>query len=363
MRGRAASKPSRPASALRGPAQQVEHAAVAADELGGQQPALPVGAGIGQALLLEAQGLLLPGVVQLGHGDLLHLVAQHVGLAGALLVVAAQRGQGLVERPQPAAQGAAPGSRSVPANASSTSRWAAGVTRVRCSCCPWISTSSRRRLAQGAHRGHAPVDPGPRAALGRDGAGQDDLASASAASPPTASGVGHETRLDQGLRRAGPHHPHVGPAPEDELERLDHQRLAGARLAGQRRHARAERECEVLDHAEIPDAQLAQHVGHGRGRSASRRKRRMLPKVCGSLRTTRTGLAATRQVMTETGLEPAHVGPVDHQRPGPVGHHLDAHLLVLAEDQAAVEREVRGHRRHHHGAQGGGQDGPPAERL
>ena len=45
------------------------------------------------------------------------------------------------------------------------------------------------------------------------------------------------------------------------------------------------------------------------------------------------------------------VGRDPHRRPG-VGQH-----------QAAVEREVGGHRRHHHGAQAGREDGPPGREV
>ena len=53
--------------------------------------------------------------------------------------------------------------------------------------------------------------------------------------------VDHEARLDQGLGGPGPDDGRVGPAAQHQLERLDHQRLAGAGLAGQDRHARHRR--------------------------------------------------------------------------------------------------------------------------
>ena len=109
MRAAAASKPSRPASAA--PARPRRSSAPPSPPTSSvaSSAALPVGAGVGQALLLEAQRLLLPGILQLGHGDLLHLVAEDVGFAGPLLVVAAERGQRVVQRPQLAAQTRAPG--------------------------------------------------------------------------------------------------------------------------------------------------------------------------------------------------------------------------------------------------------------
>ena len=108
-------------------------------------------------------------------------------------------------------------------------------------------------LGQRAHRRHAPVDPGPRTAFGRHGARDDHL--------PLAFGlVHHEACLDQCLRGAGPDDARTGPPAEHELERLDDQRLAGARLAGQDRHALPEGERKVLDDAEIAHPQLGQHA-------------------------------------------------------------------------------------------------------
>ena len=108
------------------------------------------------------------------------------------------------------------------------------------------------RLGQGAHRGHAPVDPRPRAAVRRHGAGDDDLAF-------TLGRTDHEARLDQGLGGPRPDDGRIGPAPQHQLERLDHQRLARAGLAGQDRHARAEGQRQVLDDAEVAHPQLGQH--------------------------------------------------------------------------------------------------------
>ena len=57
-------------------------------------------------------------------------------------------------------------------------------------------------------------------------------------------------------------------------------------------------EREVLDHPEVADPQLAQHVVIAPSGAPDRPaggSAEMPPNVCGSLRTTRTGLAATRQ--------------------------------------------------------------------
>ena len=84
-----ASKASRPASAPAA-AEQVQGPAVAGgiDQLDGPEGGFAVGGGVGEAVLLPAQGGLLVGILEVGGGDLLDLVAQDVGLTGALLGVA-----------------------------------------------------------------------------------------------------------------------------------------------------------------------------------------------------------------------------------------------------------------------------------
>jgi hypothetical protein len=89
----------------------------------------------------------------------------------------------------------------------------------------------------------------------------------------------------------------------------------------------------------------------------------MPPKDWGSLRTTRTGRSATVHVTVAPGWSRPIVLPVDDEDAAPIGRDLNRDLLVLGQDQAAVQREVRGHRREHHGAQVGDRIGPPADRL
>ena len=110
----------------------------------------------------------------------------------------------------------------------------------------------RRGLAEGAERRHATVDPGPGPPLGGNGAGEDHLVLGVA--------LPHdEARLDQGLRRAAAHHARVGPPAEDQLQRLDDQRLARPGLPRERGHAGTELEREVLDDPEVADVQVGQH--------------------------------------------------------------------------------------------------------
>ena len=73
--------------------------------------------------------------------------------------------------------------------------------------------------------------------------------------------AGDETRIDARLVCAGSHDRRIGPPAHDELERLDKHRLAGTRLARDRRKTVAEHEIGAPDHAEILDVQLRQHQG------------------------------------------------------------------------------------------------------
>ena len=68
-----------------------------------------------------------------------------------------------------------------------------------------------------------------------------------------------EAALDHRLGGAGSHHGGVGPAAEEQLEGLDDEGLAGAGLAGERRHAGADHEVEVRDDTEVPHSQLDKH--------------------------------------------------------------------------------------------------------
>ena len=236
-----------------GATEQVDRPALAGgvDQLQRLERGVTVGGGVGQPILLEPQGGLLVGIVEVGLRDLLHLVAEDVRLAGPLLGVAAESGQRLVERVQLAPDG--PHAAEI--------RAGEGVEHVALRggrdegpvlVLAVDLDQLRRRLAERAEGRHAAVDPGPGAALGGDRAGQDHLAGGVALPH-------HEAGLDQGLGRAGAHHAGVGPTAQHQLQRLDDQRLAGARLSGERRHAGPELQRQVLDHAEVAHVQVGQH--------------------------------------------------------------------------------------------------------
>ena len=94
-----------------GPAEQFQGPALAGgvEQFQCLECGVAVGGGVGQSVLLHAQGGLFVGVLQVGGGDLLHLVAQDVRFAGPLLGIAAEPGQSLVDRMDLAPDRLAPG--------------------------------------------------------------------------------------------------------------------------------------------------------------------------------------------------------------------------------------------------------------
>ena len=91
------------------------------------------------------------------------------------------------------------------------------------------------------NRRHAAVHIGARAPGGGNRPREDDFGS-----------LGHETTFDYRLRGARAHDGGVRPAAEQQLEGLDDKRLAGAGLAGERRHARADHELQIRDDTQVP---------------------------------------------------------------------------------------------------------------
>ena len=302
--------------------------------------------------LPRAQRLLLPGVLQLGHCDLLHLVrstsasrarsarrhparpvrrrapgagsaartaqvgagerVEHVALGrrghqGAVLVLAVDLGQ-------PAAVSARARSDAIRPSIQARERPSAGTERAR---------MTSRSVAVGP-------SPSPPTAFRR----RNGLPPVPRSRPPAP------------CRRPPAHRGRAGaPRPPGSCRRRS--RPSAPSCPGRRR---ASGPRSPRGHG--PVARSARRLTACRGgRSASRRKRRMPPKVCGSLRTTRTGCAACDR-SPPSRAEAGPRSPVDDQRPRPVGHDLDASPPGPREHEAAVEREVRGHRRHHHGSAG-----------
>ena len=68
---------------------------------------------------------------------------------------------------------------------------------------------------------------------------------------------------DFGSRLANPHHIAVGPRPERQRQRVNHDRFAGTGLAGERGEARLEVQFQAIDDDKIADGQAAQHGSGG----------------------------------------------------------------------------------------------------
>src|SRR4030067_570780 len=82
----------------------------------------------------------------------------------------------------------------------------------------------------------------------------EDLSHVAAVRPLQPKGAFHDGRLGP-----GPHHGAVGPAPQQELDGVDDDRLAGAGLTGEDDEAGVEAQLEPLDNGEVPNTQLDQH--------------------------------------------------------------------------------------------------------
>ena len=191
---------------------------------------LPVGDGVGQQVLLgversSSSGSSMPAAV-----ELVDLEAQQVDLAGpgaARRRRAAERG---VDRGQPCRGPPCSGPRSTPPK---RSRAVALHRAARSSdwwaCWPCRSTRRGARSASAAAGGQAAVDVGAATARRGDDPGQDDLVVVRRRTGPR----------PRASSAPGPHQHRVGPAADQQLDRLDHHGLAGAGLAGERGHARA----------------------------------------------------------------------------------------------------------------------------
>ena len=249
----------RPARAPRRPGQQVEGAAPATP----RRPAppgprrRPRGGPTGRpgGSSSAASAVVLVGVVHAGRGDLRDLIAEDVGLAGPLVVVAADRGQPRLEVREPgrAATSAARGRRR--RRRRGPRAGPPGGQSDWWSCWPWMSTS-----------------PAPASDRADTGASRPST-QARERPPPGPSGPAPPRARRRRRRRPGarsgprpgprPHRPAPGPgrpAPQHQGQGLDDQGLAGPGLPGQGGHARSEADGEVLDDPEVAHPQLGQHA-------------------------------------------------------------------------------------------------------
>src|SRR5690606_24516036 len=107
-------------------------------------------------------------------------------------------------------------------------------------------------------------DVAARATLAGDDAAQDARAVAvQVALGQPGAGLGDvlqvEAGEDVGLVRAGAYHAAVGAVAQGQAEGVEHDRLAGAGLAGDHGHAALQLEVQVFDDGVVVDGQVHQH--------------------------------------------------------------------------------------------------------
>ena len=208
---------------------------------------------IRQQQLLGLERDRLGGIVEAGGHDLLDLVPEEVELAGAGPGVAAEsleldvdgatRGARLAVRREGVERDGA---------RVAVERGALhGGVEQRLVCVLSVQVDQvAAELGELARGRQPPVDVGTAAALTRDHPREDGLGSGLRV---------HEATLDARLGGAVPHERGVGPATDQQLDRLDDERLARTGLAGDGGEAGPEHEVQVGDDPEIDDVQLDQH--------------------------------------------------------------------------------------------------------
>ncbi len=211
--------------------------------------------GVGEEGLLRFEGDVLPRVVDARVGDLVDLEAQQVELPGPRPLVAPQSGELLVEpsalgprrvQRDPRRRGGVPGEAvQRVALRGEGEQPLVGMLRVELG----ELATHRGQLPDGRQ---PPVDIRPGTPVGGQDPGQDVLGPVG----------GFEPALHPRLGGSSPDERRVGPPPQQQVQRLDEQRLARAGLAGDRRQPRTEQQREVVHDAQIAHVQLAQPRRH-----------------------------------------------------------------------------------------------------
>jgi hypothetical protein len=236
---------------------------VAAEQLVGDGGRLLQRLGVGEPLGLGFQLGRLPHP-DLGGADLVELVAQQVGLAGALAGPGGQLVQLAGDLPQAAPAGGELGPRAEhrrPGEAVQQVALDAGAEQALELVLAVHLDQRPDDVGDGGHGGHAPLQLRAAAAGGLHLAGDDDLAVLGGHPGGLQRGghpgdVGQQAALDQGLRPADADRAGVGPLAEQQREGVDHHGLAGAGLAGQHVETRGDLEVGIVDHPEVADAKL-----------------------------------------------------------------------------------------------------------
>ncbi len=170
------------------------------------------------------------------------------------------------------------------------------------------------------HRRETAVDVGAASPVARDDAREHHLG---------AVGV-VEATLDPRLGRALADEGRVGPAPEQQVDGLHEERLAGARLPRDRGEAGTDEHREVVDDPEVGDVELVQH----RYRSARPNLAfKIWWKSRGPNVTIRPGFGPAVHATASPWHEAAELAAVDGEHhASPVGHG-EPKLLVGVEHQ------------------------------
>ncbi len=215
-----------PAEGGDGHAQRVGRRPFAGEGLERQRRGLAVGGGVGQRVLLGPQRLVLVGAGDGGVVDLGHLVAHEVELACPVALVAPEARQ-LVAKPGDLLAGGQQRLEVDPAEPVERLALGRGVQQRLVGVLAVEVDQLDAQLGHDPGGGQAAVDVGPAAPVAGHRPGHDHLAVAV-----------DEAALDPGLVGPGAHQRGVGPAADQQLDGVDHHRLAGAGLAGHGGHAR-----------------------------------------------------------------------------------------------------------------------------
>jgi hypothetical protein len=312
--------------------------AVAAEQHHGAGSRLPVGGGAGQLVFQPPQSLVLVGAADRGTVDLGDLIAEQVELPGPGALVASHAAQLVEDRPDLVA-GGTQGAQIDVAEPVEGVALGGGVQQRLVGVLAVEVDQLRACRRQLAGRRQPPVDVGAAPPRARDRPRQHHLVPLGVA-VVTGLGVPDEAALDPRLVGAGTHQDRIGPAPDEQLDRVDDHRLAGPGLAGDRGHPRAEQQAQLCDHPQVADSKLDEH-------------RWSLPVA-----QTELGLEDAEEVAGTEGHEPGRLvrprgpdgvagperaegGSVERQRGGAVAQHLDAHHGRGRQHEGTVEEHVR----------------------
>jgi hypothetical protein len=183
-------------------------------------------------------------------------------------------------------------------------------------------------LFKRGHAGHSAVDPGPCPAVGGNLSRQNDLFA-----------IVKEHRLNQSGSTGWNQTP-SRLTPENQVQRIDKQRLACTGLPGQRGQSLGQDNTRIVNDSKPANMELNQHG--------------LLVPLAEALSESAPHMAlgggdhvepsrVSANAKASTWLECGHGSSVEHAHHGSLPHDLEIDLLVSSEDHAAVDDEVRRH--------------------